>query len=233
MNLFQTLINKFKKTAKPELSLENKTDDYVPIPTVKYSPQETSQEFSTSMIQRKKHATKFNPIQQDQIVRMIARYENAKVIEKWAAEQGIEVSVKDLRYDYSKNEHWRPVIEKYRKQFLAEISDIPIASKIKRLHELSDAFERVREKEDSIENLKDKLECIEKEAMLLSKAQGELEGKVPVEQTNYYITQFNNMTREERDRYKQNLVEKLRGRIPLDQTIEVKPIEQITNAGSS
>lgn len=162
--------------------------------------------------------------QQVAIVQKIACYERDREIQKWLKAQGLNLNRSNLDH-YRNSEHWKPLVEKFRKEFDASISSIPLASKAKRVFELDQAFLRARKIEDESKDPSKKLDAIDLQMTILTKAQGELEGKQAVEQNNIYFTQFNSMDRKQFDEFRLKLVNRVQAHIAKEQTEEAQVID--------
>lgn len=147
---------------------------------------------------------------QREFCKLVGEYNSTRDIERWALGRGKQINVQQLIYYYKNSEKWKPLIEKYRAEYRQNISEVPVANKVKRLWELNAAYDRIRVLEDFTEDPLLKLSCLNMEVKLVNQAQQETEGKgAGGEQTNVYFTQFNNMSREEFDKWRLNLAEKI------------------------
>lgn len=148
--------------------------------------------------------------EQLEVVRRIARFERPSEIEEYLTSRGKKLaSVQRTIAQYKTTDKWKPFIEKFRAEYNAEISDVPIANKIRRLTELNETYERLRIYEAIADKPSSKIRAITEQLRTLDQAQQEVEGKVSIEQNNLYFTQFNNMTKIQFDEYRLKLAEKI------------------------
>lgn len=157
-------------------------------------------------IQKRKQLTE---PQKKELIRRIAYYETNLQINEWLASEGIKKMMSSEFHHYRHSDKWRPEIEKHRKEFESKVMDIPTANKVNRIKELDAAFGRMRILEEKSEKTTDKLKCVEKEVQILSSVQSELEGKVSIDQTNYYYTQFNAMSKPDFEKLKLDCIRKI------------------------
>lgn len=149
--------------------------------------------------------------EQVDLCKLIGNFYSPRDIELWAETKGKRINATALIGHYRKSEKWGPLIEKFRAEYRASVSEIPVANKSKRLFELNGIYDRIRVLEDFTDDPLLKLSCLNMEIKVVGQAQQETEGKYSGgEQTNVYFTQFNNMSREEFDKWRLNLAEKIK-----------------------
>ena len=92
-------------------------------------------------------------------------------------------------YQYKQEEKWKPVIEKFRNEYIHTLSDVPLFHKKKRLEELQEMFESFKEQGD-----------LYKAMLVLREFRDECEAK----KSDLYLTsvtynEYRNMSNEELD----------------------------------
>lgn len=90
-------------------------------------------------------------------------------------------------WSYAVRPHWQPMIDKFREEFEAKISDEDLASKRRRVQELSKLFER----------MKPDLKMAPKAAQMLSLIREEMEGNSSGPNVFNQYNQFNGLSDED------------------------------------
>lgn len=149
------------------------------------------------------------------LCRMIGTlHTNAEII-KWSTEVLDKPLTQQDIWQYRNSVKWEPLIKKVRDEYLAYMPNLPMANKMKRVEELTRAYERARGLEENSSLPGMKLDCIDREVKILDQLQKEMEPKSGENQisNNYFVTQVNKfeaMSREEFELYRLDLVDKIR-----------------------
>ena len=145
---------------------------------------------------------KLSSEQQMEVCKRFAWFWTITEIEDWMKREfGIVLSRTGLRRNYKDSEYWKPVIDKFREDYLKSVTEVPLANKRKRLEELQKLFDRAISKSD------------DKSAVAIIKEfRDEMERKVADVSFNFtQIThnEFHDMTDEDLQREKVKTLEQL------------------------
>lgn len=131
-----------------------------------------------------------------EVLRMMGSYARNAEIEHYLISIGKEATqVPRVLHYYRHNEKFRPLIEKFRAQFEAKMTDIAITSKRYRLQNFQILFDKA-EREGKIELA----------AKMLDRAREECEGKSADGRPNIFITQFNQLSDSELEERKLKII---------------------------
>jgi len=145
------------------------------------------------------------------IINMLGRCMSpAQIAKEVFDEHGIKIST-SMVYKYSIAKKWRPLIKKFREEYLANISEVAGAHKRVRLDRADRLYKKAEDKGD----IKAALGAIEH-------SRREMEEKVAASSLNLTLNQYNLMTDEELEYRKQELLQKLD---KSKKVIEIKPME--------
>ena len=166
----------------------------------------------------KKHITSYpGKLSYEEVIslcQMIGTLHTDREIKNWAKSDLKKFISKAQVQSYRSSKEFDPIITKFRKEYNETFPNIPLVNKLKRITELSNAYERTIMLEEKAHKDSVKLKCIETGVTILGKIQHEVEPtNIENQSTNYYITQFNKfetMSREEFDLYRLNLVDKIK-----------------------
>ena len=123
---------------------------------------------------------RFTYDEQVEIVKQIAIHRQPKdIIDSIGKKFGKRLTSSNLSH-YATRPQWQPMIEKFREEFEAKISDEDLASKRRRVQELTNLYRRLESTE--------KEENLSRAANMLSLIREEIEGKAS---QNMQITQYN------------------------------------------
>ena len=140
------------------------------------------------------------------ICRELGQYKRPIEVQKELKDKGISVQITSINY-YEKKAEWKNVVEKFRREYLAQIMQVPISQKRHRLQKLDDELYGI-ESCDKRFKFRDDRDRFDRMLKVLDQARLEME---PSKHDTYNINmaQFNSLTDEEiRDR-KTQLMEKV------------------------
>src|SRR3990167_8294514 len=90
---------------------------------------------------------KFTPEQQLEIVRRIAWFWTNNELVKFAQkEYGRNITYLAIAW-YKGSEKWKPIIERFREEYMTKLTEVPLFNKKKRLEELQAQYDFYKEKD--------------------------------------------------------------------------------------
>jgi len=160
---------------------------------------------------KEKSPEKYHPLTPEDkmdICKRIACFQNATQIAEDYTKMGKSLTNTAVGH-YIKTKKWQPIIKKFRDEYLSDLECIPMANKVRRVEELNSAFNRAKTHEMNCSTVKAQQGWMGAELKIINQLQSEMEGKGLESRQNIYFTQFNNMEKEDFEKYRLGLVEKV------------------------